>query len=78
MKRSSAAKCSIPLGSNTVSSLMLRNIADKVAAAGYYVVVPDFFYGDPYNPENASRPLSVWLKDHGTVSSHFSITGSCI
>ncbi|XP_040873402.1 endo-1,3;1,4-beta-D-glucanase isoform X5 [Glycine max] len=44
----------------------LRNIADKVAAAGYYVVVPDFFYGDPYNPENASRPLSVWLKDHGT------------
>ncbi|XP_057415523.1 endo-1,3;1,4-beta-D-glucanase-like isoform X4 [Lotus japonicus] len=44
----------------------LRNLADKVAAAGYYVVVPDFFYGDPYNPENANRPLPVWLKDHGT------------
>ena len=45
---------------------MLRNIADKVAAAGYYVVVPDFFHGDPYNPENASRSIPVWLKDHGT------------
>nr|ACU19417.1 unknown [Glycine max] len=44
----------------------LRNIADKVAAAGYYVVVPDFFHGDPYNPENASRSTPVWLKDHGT------------
>ncbi|KHN03434.1 Endo-1,3(4)-beta-D-glucanase [Glycine soja] len=44
----------------------LRNIADKVAAAGYYVVVPDFFHGDPYNPENASRSIPVWLKDHGT------------
>ncbi|XP_027332354.1 endo-1,3;1,4-beta-D-glucanase-like isoform X3 [Abrus precatorius] len=44
----------------------LRNLADKVAAAGYYVVVPDLLYGDPYNPENADRPVPVWLKDHGT------------
>ncbi|KAK7292368.1 hypothetical protein RIF29_08146 [Crotalaria pallida] len=44
----------------------LRNLADKVAAAGYYVVVPDFFNGDPYNPEIAERPLPVWIKDHGT------------
>ncbi|KAK7387814.1 hypothetical protein VNO78_22608 [Psophocarpus tetragonolobus] len=44
----------------------LRNLADKVAAAGYFVVVPDFFHGDPYNPENANRPVPVWLKDHGT------------
>ncbi|XP_061345554.1 endo-1,3;1,4-beta-D-glucanase-like [Gastrolobium bilobum] len=43
----------------------LRNLADKVAAAGYYVVVPDFFHGDPYNPENPDRPLPTWLKDHG-------------
>ncbi|KAJ0034022.1 hypothetical protein Pint_24936 [Pistacia integerrima] len=43
----------------------LRKLADKIAAAGFYVVVPDFFYGDPYvvNPE---RPIQAWLKDHGT------------
>ncbi|XP_058759282.1 endo-1,3;1,4-beta-D-glucanase-like isoform X1 [Vicia villosa] len=42
----------------------LRKLADKVAAAGYYVVVPDFLYGDPFTSENANRPLPVWLKDH--------------
>ncbi|GFZ21880.1 alpha/beta-Hydrolases superfamily protein [Actinidia rufa] len=45
----------------------LRKLADKVAAAGFYVVVPDFLYGDPYAPENAERPLPVWIKDHGLV-----------
>ncbi|KAL3749211.1 hypothetical protein ACJRO7_010326 [Eucalyptus globulus] len=44
----------------------LRKLADKVAAAGFYVVVPDYFYGDPYAPENPERPLVVWIKDHGT------------
>jgi len=34
------------------------------------VVVPDFFFGDPYNPENADRAIHVWLKDHGTVGSY--------
>ncbi|KAK7363692.1 hypothetical protein VNO77_05843 [Canavalia gladiata] len=43
----------------------LRKLADKVAAAGYYVVVPDFFDGEPYDPQNSSRQLPVWLKDHG-------------
>ncbi|XP_057485482.1 endo-1,3;1,4-beta-D-glucanase-like [Actinidia eriantha] len=43
----------------------LRKLADKVAASGFYVVVPDFLYGDPYAPENAERPLPVWIKDHG-------------
>ncbi|CAN0923359.1 unnamed protein product [Linum grandiflorum] len=42
----------------------LRKLADKVAAAGYFVVVPDFFYGDPYVPDNAERGIHVWLKDH--------------
>ncbi|XP_050236104.1 endo-1,3;1,4-beta-D-glucanase-like [Mercurialis annua] len=46
----------------------LRKLADKAAAAGFYVVVPDFFNGDPYVPENVEghRPLPVWIKSHGT------------
>ncbi|KAK4602786.1 hypothetical protein RGQ29_011690 [Quercus rubra] len=43
----------------------LRKLADKVAAAGFYVVVPDFFHGDHFVPEDANRPREVWLKDHG-------------
>ncbi|KAK7363687.1 hypothetical protein VNO77_05838 [Canavalia gladiata] len=43
---------------------LFRKLADNIASAGYYVVVPDFFNGDPYNPQNPNRPLSVWLKDH--------------
>ncbi|XP_023641772.1 endo-1,3;1,4-beta-D-glucanase [Capsella rubella] len=43
----------------------LRALADKVAASGFYVVVPDYFYGDPYNPTNQDRPVLVWIKDHG-------------
>ncbi|CAF2076482.1 hypothetical protein Bca4012_089867 [Brassica carinata] len=43
----------------------LRALADKVAASGFYVVVPDFFYGDPYDPSHQDRPVPVWIKDHG-------------
>ncbi|KAJ6904104.1 endo-1,3(4)-beta-D-glucanase-like [Populus alba x Populus x berolinensis] len=43
----------------------LRKLADKIAAAGFYALVPDFFYGDPFAPDNAERPIQVWLKDHG-------------
>ncbi|KAJ6989216.1 endo-1,3(4)-beta-D-glucanase-like [Populus alba x Populus x berolinensis] len=43
----------------------LRKLADKIAAAGFYAVVPDFFYGDPFARDNAERPIQVWLKDHG-------------
>ncbi|KAL4312367.1 hypothetical protein GQ457_01G032810 [Hibiscus cannabinus] len=39
----------------------LRKLADEVAAAGFYVVVPDFFYGEPYVLDN---PIPAWLNDH--------------
>ncbi|XP_047094188.1 endo-1,3;1,4-beta-D-glucanase-like [Lolium rigidum] len=43
---------------------ILRNIADKVASSGYFVVVPDFLHGDPFVPSDADRPIKVWIKDH--------------
>ena len=56
-----------------------RKLADKVAAAGFYAVVPDFFNGDPYVPDDANRPIQVWLKDHGMVGSIFLyLHGSCL
>ncbi|XP_042477012.1 endo-1,3;1,4-beta-D-glucanase-like [Macadamia integrifolia] len=42
----------------------LRKLADKIAVTGYFVVVPEFMHGDPYDPEDAARPLMVWLQDH--------------
>ncbi|XP_050240371.1 endo-1,3;1,4-beta-D-glucanase-like [Quercus robur] len=44
---------------------ILRKLADKVAASGFYVVVPDFFHGEPFVLDNANRPIQVWSKDHG-------------
>ncbi|XP_024025899.1 endo-1,3;1,4-beta-D-glucanase isoform X2 [Morus notabilis] len=42
----------------------LRKLADKIAAAGFFVAVPDFFHGEPYDPNNTSRPKDAWLNDH--------------
>ncbi|XP_076887201.1 endo-1,3;1,4-beta-D-glucanase-like [Bidens hawaiensis] len=39
----------------------LRQIADKVASAGYYAVVPDLFSGDPFIPKTQPQE---WLKKH--------------
>lgn len=39
----------------------LRKLADKVGAAGFYTVVPDFLHGDPYDTKKA---FPDWIKDH--------------
>lgn len=55
------------------SFYIYRKLADKVAAFGFYVVVPDFFYGDPYI-ENLERPLLVYMIDHLPVSLNWNIS----
>ncbi|GAY68793.1 hypothetical protein CUMW_266940, partial [Citrus unshiu] len=59
------SKLAVLLVSDVYDALNLRKLADKIAAAGFYVAVPDFLHGDPYVP-NAGRTLQDWIKDHGT------------
>ncbi|XP_039157171.1 endo-1,3;1,4-beta-D-glucanase-like [Eucalyptus grandis] len=50
----------------------LRKLADKVASAGFLVVVPDFLYGDPF-PKDYSNPnfdREAWKKIHSTDKGH--------
>ncbi|KAK4433977.1 1,4-beta-D-glucanase [Sesamum alatum] len=42
----------------------LRMLADKVAAAGFYTVVPDFFRGDPFVNGRPDKPFHIWFKNH--------------
>ncbi|KAL1358447.1 hypothetical protein HN51_003716 [Arachis hypogaea] len=44
----------------------LRKLADKVAAAGFLVVVPDLLYGDYFDLENPQFDRAAWLRAHGT------------
>ncbi|XP_078149179.1 endo-1,3;1,4-beta-D-glucanase-like [Carex rostrata] len=41
----------------------LRDLADKLAESGFYVVVPDFFHGDPVPPNDLSQ-LPTWIQKH--------------
>ncbi|XP_078149013.1 endo-1,3;1,4-beta-D-glucanase-like isoform X1 [Carex rostrata] len=45
---------------------IFRNIADKVATSGFYVVVPDFLHGDPATPETMETQTSIdeWINKH--------------
>ncbi|KAI4317734.1 hypothetical protein L6164_025581 [Bauhinia variegata] len=40
-------------------------LADKVAAAGFLVVVPDLLYGDYYDIDNPKFDRASWLAAHG-------------
>ncbi|KAK1398983.1 DLH domain-containing protein [Heracleum sosnowskyi] len=45
----------------------LRKLADKVASAGYYVVVPDFFDGEYFRAPGDKRSLADWVNSHPTA-----------
>ncbi|KAM7255909.1 hypothetical protein ACFE04_011650 [Oxalis oulophora] len=42
----------------------LRKLADKISAEGFFVVVPDFFYGDPIIEFTPEFDIQSWLKKH--------------
>ncbi|KAF7837222.1 endo-1,3-1,4-beta-D-glucanase-like [Senna tora] len=43
----------------------LRKLADKVAAEGFLVVVPDLLYGDYFDLQNPQFDRDSWMKAHG-------------
>ncbi|XP_061347908.1 endo-1,3;1,4-beta-D-glucanase-like [Gastrolobium bilobum] len=43
----------------------LRKLADKVAATGFLVVVPDLLYSDPFDMDNPQFDRVSWLNAHG-------------
>nr|ABK24067.1 unknown [Picea sitchensis] len=48
-------------------ALNLRRLADKVASCGYFVLVPDYFHGDPYVCACTGDPFAnqpEWLQKH--------------
>ncbi|RVX22076.1 Endo-1,3;1,4-beta-D-glucanase [Vitis vinifera] len=54
-----------PLDSK-LAILFVSDVFDKVAAAGFLVVAPDFFYGDPVDLSNPNFDRQVWIAAHGT------------
>ncbi|CAL9167315.1 unnamed protein product [Musa hybrid cultivar] len=44
--------------------LTVVKIADKIATSGFFVVVPDLLYDDPYSADNPERPISIWIQSH--------------
>lgn len=69
---SADSKCAVILISDVYGyeAPHLRMIADKVAAAGgYYMLVPDFFHGDPFvDNEN----ITLWKSEHTGLQGMYS------
>nr|GLL46510.1 endo-1,3;1,4-beta-D-glucanase-like [Ipomoea trifida] len=47
-----------------ISDAFGKKLADKVAGAGFLVVVPDLFYGDPFNHQKYATAVQSWLAAH--------------
>ncbi|XP_044485682.1 endo-1,3;1,4-beta-D-glucanase-like isoform X2 [Mangifera indica] len=45
---------------------LFRKLADKVAASGFLVVAPDFFYGEPVDVRIPHFDGDAWVKAHDT------------
>uniref|UniRef100_A0A6N2LW49 Dienelactone hydrolase domain-containing protein n=1 Tax=Salix viminalis TaxID=40686 RepID=A0A6N2LW49_SALVM len=43
-----------------------RKLADKIAAAGFFVLAPDFLYGDPVDLSRPGFDIEAWKKLHNT------------
>ncbi|CAM6090490.1 unnamed protein product [Calypogeia fissa] len=46
---------------------LIRKLADKAAAAGFYAVIPDLLKGDPYVPKDPAAPFAnvgPWIAIH--------------
>ncbi|KAL2621600.1 hypothetical protein R1flu_001805 [Riccia fluitans] len=46
---------------------LLRKLADRIAANGYFAVVPDVFHGDPFvaaDPKNPMASVPAWVARH--------------
>ncbi|WOK95975.1 endo-1,3-1,4-beta-D-glucanase-like isoform X1 [Canna indica] len=65
------AKCAILLISDVYGfeAPILRNLADKVATNGFFAVVPDLLYGDPYS-DDGQRSFSDWLQTHPPIQGY--------
>lgn len=48
--------------------MLYRKLADKVAAEGYLVIVPDLLHGDYVDPHNPQFDRVAWKKVHTPVS----------
>lgn len=57
---------------------LLRKLADKVAAVGYFVVVPDVLQGDPFAGSFAAGDFAPWAAKHPPTGAALEIARSMV